>query len=115
MIQHVKALDELDLVLQVEGSDAVFIGPDVLSASLGLTAQSKAEEFSKVLKTIGERCASSREACGLHVVTPETLILRQRLSEEYLFIAYLIGAAFLRKWPLILRAHQVWSLRKALL
>ena len=96
MIEHVKALDELDLILQVEGLDALFIGPYDLSASLGLTGQFEAEEFSNVMKTISERCASNRVACGLHVVMPDVSLLRQRLSEGYVFIAYSIDAVFMR-------------------
>ena len=59
--KYVKALDQLDLILQVEGLDALFIGPYDLSASLGLTGQFRAEEFSKVMKTISGRCAVIEE------------------------------------------------------
>ena len=95
MIENVKTLDELDLILQVGGLDAVFIGPYDLSASMGLTGQFEAKEFSKAMNTIRERCATNRVACGLHVVMPDVSILRQRLSEGYLFIAYSIDAVFM--------------------
>ena len=95
MIENVKTLDELDLILQVGGLDAVFIGPYDLSASMGLTGQFEAKEFSKALKTIRERCDSHKVSCGLHVVMPDVSILRQRLSEGYLFIAYSIDAVFM--------------------
>lgn len=75
----------------------MFIGPYDLSTSLGLTGQFEAEEFSKVMKTISERCASNRVACRLHVVMPDVSSLRKRLSEGYLFIAYSIDALLLRK------------------
>ncbi len=95
MIENVKTLDELDLILQVGGLDAVFIGPYDLSASMGLTGQFEAVEFSNLMKTIMERCAAHRVSCGLHVVMPDVAMLRQRLSEGYLFIAYSIDAVFM--------------------
>ncbi len=73
-----------------------FLDPSI-SASLELTGQFEAEEFSNVIKTISERCARNRVACGLHVVMPDVSLLRQRLGEGYLFIAYSIDAVFLRK------------------
>lgn len=95
MIENVKTLDELDQILQVGGLDAVFIGPYDLSASMGLTGQFEAVEFSKAMKTIRERCAAHRVPCGIHVVMPDVAMLRQRLSEGYLFIAYSIDAVFM--------------------
>lgn len=95
MIETLKSLDELDLILQVGGLDAVFIGPYDLSASMGLTGQFEAVEFSRVMKTIRDRCAAHRVSCGLHVVMPDVSTLRQRISEGYLFIAYSIDAVFM--------------------
>ena len=49
MIEHVNAVDSLRDILNVEGLDAVLIGPYDLSASMGLTAQFDHPEFCEKL------------------------------------------------------------------
>lgn len=95
MFEHIRTLEELDLILQVRGLDAIFIGPYDLSASMGLTGQFEAVEYGRAVETIRLRCREHGVACGLHVVTPDISILQQRLSEGYLLIAYSIDAVFM--------------------
>jgi 2-dehydro-3-deoxyglucarate aldolase len=97
MIEHIHAVENLDEILEVEGLDAILIGPYDLSASLGLTAKFDAPEFMAAMDRIRSLCAQRRMPCGVHVVMPESAALEQRIAEGYRFIAYSIDAVFLTK------------------
>jgi len=95
MIEHIRAVEKLDELLQVEGLDAIMIGPYDMSASMGLTAQFDAPEFRATMEIILDLCTRNRIPCGVHVVKPELEGMRQRIVQGYRFIAYSIDSVFL--------------------
>ncbi len=95
MIEHVRAVGELDAILQVEGLDAILIGPYDLSASLGVTGQFDDQTFIETMGRIRAACAARGVPSGVHVVAPEPAVLRQRLADGYRFLAYSIDSVFL--------------------
>jgi len=97
MIEHIRAVENLDEILQVEGLDAILVGPYDLSASMGLTAQFEIPEFEAVMARISEHCNRRHIACGVHVVMPDPVALQQRIGEGYRFIAYSIDSVFLNE------------------
>lgn len=96
MIEHVRAVQNLEEILAVDGLDAILIGPYDLSASMGLTGQFDAPEFIAVMARIRDTCHNLLVPCGIHVVQPDRVQLAQRITEGYLFLAYSIDAVFLR-------------------
>lgn len=97
MIEHARAVENLAEILQVEGLDAVMIGPYDLSASMGLTAKFDSPKFMAAMERIRILCAQYNIPCGAHVVAPDADVLKQRIAEGYRFIAYSIDAVFLTK------------------
>lgn len=97
MIEHHRAVENLERILAVEGLDAILIGPYDLSASMGLTARLDAPEFKTVVDRIRHLCGQQCVACGLHVVMPQPEILQKQIAEGYRFVAYSIDAVFLNK------------------
>jgi 2-dehydro-3-deoxyglucarate aldolase len=95
MIENIRAIDELDSILQVDGQDAVLIGPYDLSASMGITAQFDHPEFVSVVESIRFQAEKYKIPCGVHIVSPSKEKLAQRIGEGYRFIAYSIDATFL--------------------
>src|SRR4029077_11337841 len=95
MIEHVRAVEDLEAILAVQGLDAVLIGPYDLAASMGLTAQFTELRFIEVLQRIRALTDSRRVPCGIHVVEPDPATLNRRLEEGYRFIAYSLDAVFL--------------------
>lgn len=95
MIENIKALDNLDSILCVEGLDAVLIGPYDLSASMGLTGKFDDPRFKKAIKAIMSNCSLRGVVAGIHVVSPSRKELRRKLSEGFRFIAYSIDAVLL--------------------
>jgi 2-dehydro-3-deoxyglucarate aldolase len=95
MIEHERAVEQLEAILAVDGLDAVLVGPYDLSASMGLTAQFDRPAFVAALERIRSLAQRHRMPCGVHVVAPEPAVLQQRLTEGYRFLAYSIDAVFL--------------------
>jgi 2-dehydro-3-deoxyglucarate aldolase len=95
MIEHIRAVDNLDEILKVPGLDAIMIGPYDLSASMERTAQFEHQEFIAAMQSINNRCSEYHIPCGVHVVQPDLAALKQRIANGYRFIAYSIDAVFL--------------------
>ena len=95
MIEHHRALHELDSILAVDGLDSVLIGPYDLSASMGLTAQFDHPDFLSIMERIKKVAAEKGIPVGVHVVDPSPKQLNQRLGEGFQFLAYSIDAVML--------------------
>jgi len=95
MIEHVRAVNDLEAIMRVDGLDALFIGPYDLSASMGLTAQFDHPDFQAVMKRIRTQAHAQGVACGVHVVAASKEQLQQRIEEGYRFLAYSIDAVML--------------------
>ena len=96
MIEHVRAVENMDSILAVDGLDATLIGPYDLSASMGLTAQFDHPEFLAVMDNIREKAKEINVAAGVHVVQPSEGELKQYIVEGYQFLVFSIDAVFLR-------------------
>ena len=94
MIEHHQAVARLDAILEVDGLDAILIGPYDLSASMGLSAQFDHPEFCATMERIRTLAAAKSIPAGVHVVAPSPEQLRQRLGDGYRFIAYSIDSVF---------------------
>tara|TARA_B100001123_G_C15216313_1_gene989381 strand:- start:561 stop:1322 length:762 start_codon:yes stop_codon:yes gene_type:complete len=94
-IEHIRAIENLDDILQVEGLDAIITGPYDLSASMGITAEFENKEFIKVMKLIISKCKEYKIPCGEHIVEPNPDKLNMRIKQGYRFIAYSTDAIFL--------------------
>lgn len=95
MIEHVRALENLEAILNVEGLDSLLIGPYDLSASMGLTAKFDHADFQAAMERIRAQAAQKKIPCGVHVVAPSPQQLEQRIEEGYRFLAYSIDAVML--------------------
>jgi 2-dehydro-3-deoxyglucarate aldolase len=94
MIEHIRAVDCLEQIIEVDGLDAILIGPYDLSASMGLTAQFDEPAFIAVMECISTLCHQANIPCGMHVVMPDIEVLKKKVNEGYRFIAYSIDAVF---------------------
>ena len=87
-IEHINAVNNLDEILQVDGLDAIIVGPYDLSASMGITGEFDTREFIEVMDSIKNRCKKYNVPCGDHVVQPDQKLLDSRIDQGYRFIAY---------------------------
>ena len=98
MIESLKAVKNLNSILEVEGVDAILIGPYDLSASLGLTGEFERKEFLSIIDQIKSSVDKASIPCGIHIVEPSIDLLEEKLSDGYRFIAYSIDSVFLNKY-----------------
>jgi len=96
MIEHHRAVAELEAILGVDGLDAILIGPYDLSASMGLTAQFDHPDFCATMEKIRAQAAAKSISFGVHVVAPEPNQLQQCIDAGYRFLAYSIDAVMLQ-------------------
>lgn len=95
MIEHHRAVANLEKILEVDGLDAILIGPYDLSASMGLTAQFDHPDFCAAMENIRTLAEARAFPAGIHVVAPSREQLQQRLDEGYRFLAYSIDTVML--------------------
>ena len=94
-IEHINAVNNLEKILQVDGVDAIMVGPYDLSASMGITAKFDNEEFVTVMDRIINICAKYKVPCGDHVVQPDPILLEKRIKQGYRFLAFSADGIFL--------------------
>lgn len=97
MIETRTGLANINEILEVEGLDAILVGPYDLSASLGIAAQFGHKKFKAALNKIGNAAKVKNIPLGIHVVEPSVSELKSRISEGYQFLAYSIDSVMLRQ------------------
>lgn len=97
MLEDVRALDELDSILAVEGLDAVLLGPYDLSASLHQTAKFDHPHYLRALKTILRKAQTFSIPLGIHVVEPSTTELKKRIRQGFRFLPFSMDSVLLRE------------------
>jgi len=89
-IEHIKAVENLEAILSVEGVDAFIVGPYDISASLGVAGQFDHPEMTAVLTRILDTARRLNAVAGYHVVPPDARQAVERVKQGYRFLAYSI-------------------------
>jgi 2-keto-3-deoxy-L-rhamnonate aldolase RhmA len=87
-IEHRRAVDELDAILDVDGVDGLFVGPYDMSGSFGRPGDFEHPDVKAALSRVAEVVKAHSKPSGFHVVQPDPKALAQRIAEGYRFIAY---------------------------
>lgn len=64
-IEHMEAVNKLEAILDVEGVDAIVVGSNDLSGSIGLLGQTDHPEVKKLMDIIGQKAAKSSKPFGV--------------------------------------------------
>lgn len=94
-IEHIDAVSNIDSMLSNKRLDAIMVGPYDLSGSMNLTGQFDHPTFNQVMETLSRKTREHNIPMGLHIVQPDTSVLKSRINDGYQFIAYGIDAVFL--------------------
>ena len=108
MIESIKAVQNLEEILDAKGIDAILIGPYDLSASIGITGDFKNTEYKKILNKILNLCKKKNIPAGIHSVNPTVSEIKKIINDDYKFIACSMDAIMLRK-----SAMELFSLFKS--
>ncbi|MFO7997098.1 MAG: aldolase/citrate lyase family protein [Dehalococcoidia bacterium] len=94
-IEHIKAVENLEAILSVEGVDAFIVGPYDISASLGVPGQFDHPEMTSVLSKVLDTAKRLNAIAGYHVVPPDTRQVVEKAKQGYRFLAYSTDFLFL--------------------
>ena len=87
-IEHVNAVNNLEDILQVEGLDAIIVGPYDLSGSLGMPGEFQAPQFLEAMAKIRAVSRQLQVPGGVHIVEPDPQALEECIAQGNQFIAY---------------------------
>jgi len=96
-IENIKAIDNLESILSVDGLDATIIGPYDLSASIGLTGELEHPDVIQACNKVIEISKKMGIPTGLHVVEPDKEKLKNATDHGYGFIAYSLDSVILQE------------------
>jgi len=87
-VEHIKAVENLDAILSVDGIDGFIVGPYDLSGSLGIPGQFDNKLMIEAMNKINTYVRGSSKISGYHIVEPDVDQFQQRVLEGYRFLAY---------------------------
>lgn len=95
MLEHIKAVENVDAILSVPGIDATFIGPYDLSSSMNLAGQLNHPEVLEAQKALLAACIRNNVAPGFHIVPNDPPQVAERIAMGFRFIALGLDTGFI--------------------
>lgn len=92
-VEHIRAVENLDQILSVEGIDGIFIGPYDLSGSMNMLGQVTAEPVQKAIQEVKQKCKSKSIPFGIFVMEGEAA--KKEVEDGCNFIAVGIDSVLL--------------------
>lgn len=87
-IEHIDAVKNLNSILEVDGLDAIIIGPYDLSASMGKAGDLDNADVQSAARTILREASERNISCGIHIIEPNIEELATRKKQGFTFVAY---------------------------
>ena len=97
MIENIEGMKNLDDILNVQGLDAILVGPYDLSSSLKITGKFKHPLFKKAIKQIIDKTKKKKTALGIHVLQTSFKEVKAQFRKGFKFIPYGTDALLLNK------------------
>lgn len=94
-IEHIRAIDNLNEILSVEGIDGTMIGPYDLSGSLGNPGCFETQEFKCAIERYENISREKKVPMGYHIVKPDEKDVEEHVKRGYQFIALGFDTFFL--------------------
>jgi 2-dehydro-3-deoxyglucarate aldolase len=94
-IEHYKAIEDLEKIINLDKISGTFIGPFDLSSSLGMAGKWNDPKVKKVITKYEKIARNSNKLMGCHVIEPENSIVSEKIKQGYNFIAFSLDTMFL--------------------
>ena len=94
-VEHIKAVENLEEILDVPGVDGFIVGPYDLSGSLGAPGQFDHPDVIKALQRVKVVSEQKKALAGFHVISPDPAMVLEKESEGYKFIALSLDILYL--------------------
>ncbi|MEX1117643.1 MAG: aldolase/citrate lyase family protein [Terrimicrobiaceae bacterium] len=95
MLEHIKAVENVEEILSVPGIDATFIGPYDLSSSMNLAGQLDNPDVLAAQKILLDACIKHSVPPGFHIVPNDPPQVARRIEMGYRFIALGLDTGFI--------------------
>ena len=86
-IEHISAVRDIEAILAVEGLDAVIIGPNDLSASIGRLGKLKDPDVIALYDEIVNACRSAEKPCGVSIGPGDEGFIQEWIARGVDFIS----------------------------
>ncbi len=93
MIEHIKAVENIDEILQVKGIDSIMIGALDLSGSMGILGQTSHPDVENAIQKVLAASKKAGISCGIITVAPEQA--NQRIEQGFTNIILGIDVLYL--------------------
>lgn len=93
MIEHIRAVENIDEILKVKGVDSVMVGALDLSGSMGILGQTGDPKVESAIQKVLAACKKAGIPCGIITITPEQA--NQRIKEGFTNIIVGIDVLYL--------------------
>lgn len=94
-IEHIDAINELELITSISEISGFFIGPFDLSASMGKPGMFDDEDVKSVIRSFEDVVKSKNKKMGYHVIEADNKRLNEKIKQGYNFIAFSLDTLFL--------------------
>jgi len=94
-IEHIKGVNSLEEIMEVEGIDVIIVGPYDLSGSLGVPGNFDDKKMLAALEKIQNSVPKKDVSLGYHIVFPSLEAVEKKINQGYSFIAYGVDFIFL--------------------
>lgn len=94
-IEHIKAIENLEAILNTKGIDGSIIGPYDLSGSLGYPGEFDRAEVQKALIKYEKICQKMKKPMGIHSVQPDPTRASQYIKKGYSLVAVGVDELYL--------------------
>jgi 2-dehydro-3-deoxyglucarate aldolase/4-hydroxy-2-oxoheptanedioate aldolase len=84
-IEHIRAVENIETILEAEGIDAILVGPYDLSASMNLIGQVDHAQVQSALACVRQACLAREMPFGIFTASPEKA--QQYLAQGYTLVA----------------------------
>jgi len=93
-IEDIESIENLETILEVDGLDALMIGPYDLSASMGITGDFDHPDFQDVIQKILKLARNKKIPCGEHITEFNPDIIKEKIEQGFTFLAYCTDGIF---------------------
>jgi len=94
-IEHIKAVENIDEILAVEGVDGTIIGPYDLSGSMGYPGKYNRDDVKEAIQKVKKSCKNKNIPYGFHVIESDPAKLQEKIDDGATFLAYSLDFFFL--------------------
>ena len=104
-IEHRRAVENIEAILEVNGIDAFIIGPYDISASYNVAGQFDHPLVKKAISRVKSAVIKHKKSLGMHVVYPDPPRLKRALRDGFNFLVYSVDTVILQHYSTDLAAQ----------